>query len=135
MHRSRRLSRLRVVAPEFDHEDHAPGRHAGPGRQSGARRDRARKQQAARTPAGRAASHFASAATCTRTILSGEAGGSPLASLSTTSMPDSTSPITVYWPFRNEASPKQMNHWLLALSLLLPLRAIPTVPRLKDTLE
>ena len=50
-------------------------------------------------------------------------------------MPDNTSPITVYWLFRNEASPYTMKNWQLAESLLLPLRAMPTMPRLNGVLE
>src|SRR5205823_339224 len=52
--------------------------------------------------------HFASAATCTRVILSGLCTGSPFLSLSTTSMPETTSPTTVYWPLRNEPSAYMM---------------------------
>ena len=49
--------------------------------------------------------HLMSDATCTFTILSGSvtrrrSTGGAFFSLSTTSMPDTTSPITVYWPFR-----------------------------------
>ena len=42
----------------------------------------------------------ASAATCILTILSGLAGGSPWAIASMCSMPSTTWPQTVYWPFR-----------------------------------
>src|SRR5713226_2724099 len=52
------------------------------------------------------AAHLMSDATCTFTILSGSVTSPPrepgdaFLSLSTTSIPDTTSPITVYWPFR-----------------------------------
>src|ERR1700692_2474150 len=52
------------------------------------------------------AAHLMSDATCTFTILSGSVTAPPgdpggaFLSLSTTSMPDTTSPITVYWPSR-----------------------------------
>ena len=63
---------------------------------------RVRRAQSASAAATSAAprDHFASAATWTLTILSGFCTGSPFLILSTTSMPESTSPITVYWPFR-----------------------------------
>src|ERR1700704_4111619 len=54
--------------------------------------------------------YLMSDATCTFTILSGSVTSPPrdpggaFLSLSTTSMPDTTSPITVYWPFRLGAS-------------------------------
>src|SRR6516164_5711230 len=54
--------------------------------------------------------YFASAATCIWTILSGLGGGSPFFSLSTTSMPCTTSPITVYLPFRNGPSANMMKN-------------------------
>jgi hypothetical protein len=57
---------------------------------------------------------LASAATCMRMMRSGSDGGSPRLSLSTTSMPRTTSPITVYWPLRNEPSSNMMKNWLLA---------------------
>ena len=62
---------------------------------------------------------------------SGLDGGSPLATLSTASMPSVTWPNTVYWPVRNvqPSSVKQMKNWLFALSGLL-VRAMPSVPRL-----
>src|SRR6185437_15081080 len=76
-----------------------------------------------------------SAATCTFTILSGsvtvplaEPGGAFL-SLSTTSMPCTTSPITVYWPSRLGASAYMMKNCEFALSTLSPRRAMPTMPR------
>ena len=66
----------------------------------------ARQTRAAVCRARAIAAHLMSDATCTFTILSGsvtapprEPGGA-FFSLSTTSMPDTTSPITVYWPFR-----------------------------------
>ena len=49
-------------------------------------------------------------------------------SLSTTSMPAITLPITVYWLFRNEASAKQMKNCELPESGEPP-RAMPTTPR------
>src|ERR1700683_1793747 len=58
--------------------------------------------------------YFISAATCARTILSGFAGGSPLRSLSTTSMPWTTSPTTVYFPLRAGPSANMMKNWLFA---------------------
>jgi hypothetical protein len=45
---------------------------------------------------GATATYLMSDATCTFTILSGLETGSPRLSLSTTSMPDTTSPMTVY---------------------------------------
>src|ERR1700750_2635713 len=78
--------------------------------------------------------HLTSAATCTLTILSGLAGGSPLLILSTTSMPATTLPITVYLLLRKEASAKQMKNCELAESLLCA-RAMPTVQRLKCSEE
>src|SRR5690242_6985224 len=132
----------------------ADGRGAGPGVEhaahdaalltGGARRKRDRAERGA----GGAAEHcgarqphssprycFASAATWTWSILSGFATGSPLLSLSTTSMPDATSPITVYWPFRLGVSRYMMKNWLLAELLSPPLRAMPTMPRLNGTFE
>ena len=55
-------------------------------------------------------SHLMSDATCTFTILSGSATGSPRLILSATSMPDTTSPTTVYFPFRNEPSANMMKN-------------------------
>src|SRR5436190_5459074 len=85
--------------------------------------------------------HLMSDATCTFTILSGsvtlpllEPGGA-FFSLSTTSMPCTTSPITVYWLLRKEASAKQMKNCALALSTLSPRLAMPTTPRLKGVEE
>src|ERR1700756_678787 len=80
------------------------------------------------------AGHLTSEATCTLTILSGLAGGSPLLILSTTSMPATTVPITVYLLLRKEASAKQMKNCELAESLLCA-RAMPTVPRTNGSLE
>src|SRR5262249_26135592 len=62
------------------------------------------------------------------TILPGLRGGSPLGSASTASMPDVTSPQTVYWLSRKRASPKQMKNWLLAEFGSL-VRAIEQTPR------
>src|SRR3974390_62834 len=59
-------------------------------------------------------SYFISAATCAWTILSGLVGGSPRLSLSTTSMPRTTSPTTVYWPLRWAFEANMMKNWLLA---------------------
>src|SRR5260370_9765348 len=85
--------------------------------------------------------HLMSDATCTFTILSGsvtcppdEPGGA-FFSLSTTSMPDTTSPMTVYWPFRLDPPANIMKNCELAESLLSPRRAIPQMPRLNGTLE
>src|SRR5947209_5844713 len=78
--------------------------------------------------------HLISEATCTFTILSGSCTGSPRLILSTTSMPDTTSPTTVYLPFRNEPSPNMMKNCEFAESLLAE-RAMPTMPRLNGTLE
>src|SRR3954447_13122383 len=78
--------------------------------------------------------HLTSDATCTFTILSGSCTGSLRLSLSTTSMPDTTSPTTVYLPFRNEPSAYMMKNCELAESLLAE-RAMPTMPRLNGTLE
>ncbi len=52
-------------------------------------------------------------------------------SLSTTSMPETTLPITVYWPLRNEASPRQMKELRVA-RFGSEARAIPTTPRTND---
>jgi len=60
--------------------------------------------------------------------LPGARGGSPLGSASTNSMPDVTSPHTVYWRSRKRASSKQMKNWLLALFGAL-VRAIEQTPR------
>ena len=62
------------------------------------------------------------------TILPGLAGGSPLGSASTCSMPSSTWPQTVYCLSRKVASSKTMKNWLLALCGLLA-RAIEQTPR------
>src|ERR1700680_61167 len=87
------------------------------------------------------ADYLMSDATCTFTILSGsvtlppcDPGGAFL-SLSITSIPDTTSPITVYWPFRLGASANMKKNCELAVSTLSPRRAIPTMPRLNGTLE
>src|SRR5208282_1495461 len=57
----------------------------------------------------------------------------PALILSTTSMPDTTSPNAVYWPSRKPASPKQMKNCELAESGSLE-RAMPSVPRVKCVL-
>src|SRR5262249_39975195 len=62
--------------------------------------------------------HRASAATCMRTMRSGFCtapfwDGDPFLILSTASMPDTTSPTTVYWLFRLGVSPNMMKNWLL----------------------
>src|SRR5262245_47852320 len=68
------------------------------------------------------------------TILPGLRGGSPLGSASTFSMPDSTTPHTVYWRSRKRASSKQMKNWLLAEFGSL-VRAIEQTPRTCGSLE
>src|SRR3954447_23638793 len=78
--------------------------------------------------------HLTSDATCTFTILSGSATGSPRLSLSTTSMPDTTSPITVYLPFSDDPSANMMKNCEFA-ELGSLVRAIPTIPRVYGTLE
>src|SRR6202043_3170245 len=80
------------------------------------------------------AAHLASDATCTLTILSGSATGSPRLSLSTTSMPDTTSPTTVYFPLSDEPSANMMKNCEFAEFGSL-VRAMPTMPRLYGTLE
>src|ERR1700754_14759 len=80
------------------------------------------------------AAHLMSDATCTFTILSGSATGSPRLILSTTSMPETTSPTTVYLPFSDEPSAYMMKNCELA-ELGSPARAMPTMPRLNGTLE
>ena len=67
--------------------------------------------------------------------MSGFSTGSPFLSLSTTFMPDTTSPITVYCPLRPGVSLYMMKNWLLAELLSPPLRAMPTMPRLNGTCE
>src|SRR5215213_6189152 len=85
--------------------------------------------------------HLMSEATCTFTILSGsvtaplEEPADAFFNLSTTSIPETTSPTTVYWPFRLAASPNMKKNWEFAVSTLSPRRAIPTMPRLNGTLE
>src|SRR5450631_569034 len=87
------------------------------------------------------AAHLMSDATCTFTILSGsvtlplEDPGGDFLSLSTTSIPDTTSPITVYWPLRLEPSANMMKNCEFAVSTLSPRRAMPTMPRVNGTLE
>src|SRR6185436_5418582 len=78
--------------------------------------------------------HLTSDATCTFTILSGSTTGSPRLILSTTSMPDTTSPITVYLPFSEEPSANMMKNCEFA-ELGSLVRAMPTMPRLYGTLE
>ena len=58
--------------------------------------------------------HLASAATCTRIMRSGSGTGSPFLILSTASMPETTSPMTVYWPLRDAPSANMMKNWLFA---------------------
>ena len=71
--------------------------------------------------------------TVTFVILSGLAGGSPLAILSTQAMPSSSTwPQTVYWPLRKSPSANMMKNWLLP-ELGSCERAMPTVPRLKGS--
>src|SRR5207302_11156648 len=78
--------------------------------------------------------HLTSDATCTFTILSGSTTGSPRLILSTTSMPDTTSPITVYLPFSDAPSANMMKNCEFA-ELGSLVRAMPTMPRLNGTLE
>src|SRR3954464_3221644 len=58
----------------------------------------------------------------------------PFLILSTTSIPEVTSPMTVYLPLRKEASSKQMKNCEFAESGSLE-RAMPTVPRLNGVFE
>src|SRR5258707_5695234 len=87
------------------------------------------------------ATHLMSDATCTFTILSGsvtvppEDPGGAFFNLSITSIPDTTSPTTVYWPFRLGASANMKKNCEFAVSTLSPRRAIPTMLRLNGTLE
>jgi len=67
-------------------------------------------------------------------ILSGSTGGSPRLISSTNSMPFTTRPNKVYSPSRKIESSKQMKNWLLALSGFWE-RAMPTAPRVKDSLS
>ena len=76
---------------------------------------------------------LASAATCTLIMRSGSRTGSPFLILSTASMPDRTSPTTVYLPSRNEPSAYMMKNWLFAEFGSLA-RAMPTTPRLNGVL-
>ena len=50
-------------------------------------------------------------------------------------MPDTTSPITVYWPLRLEPSANMKKNCEFAVSTLSPRRAMPTMPRVNGTLE
>src|SRR5882757_7521932 len=77
--------------------------------------------------------HFMSAATCTRTMRSGSTTGSPFLILSTTSMPETTSPTTVYLPLRNEPSAYMMKNCEFAEFGSFE-RAMPTTPRLNGVL-
>src|SRR5437667_6404282 len=85
--------------------------------------------------------HLISDATCTFTILSGsvtvplEDPAGAFFNLSITSIPDTTSPITVYCPFRLGASVNMKKNCEFAVSTLSPRRAMPTMPRLNGTLE
>src|SRR6202165_196602 len=87
------------------------------------------------------AAHLMSDATCTFTILSGsvtvplEDPGGAFFNLSITSIPDTTSPITVYWPLRLGPSANMKKNCEFAVSTLSPRRAMPTMPRLNGTLE
>src|ERR1700716_2342167 len=78
--------------------------------------------------------HLASAATCTRTMRSGSTTGSPFLILSTTSMPERTSPTTVYLPLRKAPSAYMMKNCEFAEFGSFA-RAMPTTPRLNGTLE
>src|SRR5918993_3579835 len=83
--------------------------------------------------------YLASAASCILTILSGLVtwplrAASPFLTLSTTSMPDTTSPNRVYWPVSEAQPSKQMKNWLLAEFGSLE-RAMPTEPRLNGSRE
>src|SRR3974390_3055387 len=91
-------------------------------------RRKCRDNRCALAKAHRFSPYFISAATWAWTILSGLAGGSPFLSLSTTSMPRTTSPTTVYLPLRNEPSANMMKNWLLA-EFGSDVRAMPTMPR------
>src|SRR6202048_1657831 len=73
-------------------------------------------------------------ATCTFTILSGSVTGSPRLILSTTSMPQTPSPTTVYFPFSEGPSANMMKNCELAEFGSLE-RAMPTMPRLYGQLE
>src|SRR4051812_41765104 len=90
---------------------------------------------------GVAMDYLMSEATCTFTILSGSVTcppddpGGAFFSLSTTSMPETTSPMTVYWPLRLEPSANMMKNCEFAVSTLSPRRAMPTMPRVNGTLE
>src|SRR6266496_179060 len=85
--------------------------------------------------------HLTSDATCTFTILSGslteppDDPGGAFFNLSTTSIPETTSPITVYWPFRLDPSANMKKNCEFAVSTLSPRRAMPTIPRLNGTSE
>src|SRR5215470_4832982 len=61
-------------------------------------------------PSSRVGHGLASAATWTLTMRSGSTTGSPFLILSTTSMPDTTSPMTVYLPLRNAPSSYMMKN-------------------------
>src|SRR5215212_4472745 len=82
----------------------------------------------------RIARHCASFMSFMLTILSGLAGGSPRVIASTQSMPSVTSPNTVYCPLRKSPSANMMKNCELALLGSCD-RAMPSVPRLKGSLE
>src|SRR5665811_1076319 len=113
---------------------------AGPAEANSANSPAAANQMSGLRP-GPTAAHLMSDATCTFTILSGSVTSPPrdpggaFLSLSTTSIPDTTSPITVYWPFRLGASPNMKKNCEFAVSTLSPRRAMPTMPRVNGTLE
>src|SRR6266849_298347 len=101
----------------------------------------ARADQMPGLPCQATAAHLMSDATCTFTILSGsvtvppEDPGGAFFNLSITSIPDTTSPITVYCPFRLGASVNMKKNCEFAVSTLSPRRAMPTMPRLNGTPE
>src|SRR5262249_9991276 len=127
-----RIRQCRLTRMLVEHAAHG-SRAAGRGHHQQAGGDRRRNVD----DDGRA--HFGSAATCMRTMRSGLLTapfcvGDPFLILSTTSMPETTSPTTVYWPLRLGVSSNMMKNWLLA-ELGFCARAIPTMPRLNGTLE
>src|SRR6185312_2520368 len=78
--------------------------------------------------------YLASAATCTRVMRSGSATGSPFLILSTASIPERTSPTTVYLPLRKAPSAYMMKNCEFAEFGSFA-RAMPTMPRLNGTFE
>src|ERR1700682_566469 len=86
------------------------------------------------------ATHLMSDATCTFTILSGSVTlplcdpGGAFFNLSATSMPDTTSPMTVYLPSRKEASPNTMKNCEFE-EFGRPVLVMPTIPRTNETFE